>query len=168
MGVAFLLLETKGVIQFSLLFGTTWTNNSLVFLAVLVLVLLANWTAQVIPTEKYLTSIFLLLFLSCTISIVFPLANLLFVENMTSRYFIASLLVFSPIYFANLIFSSLFKNLANAECYFGWNLIGATLGGLLEYFSMLWGYTSLAFLVLACYALVFLLFNFRIARLVAT
>src|SRR5207248_9747011 len=35
MGVAFLLLETKSVIQFSLLFGTTWINNSLVFLSVL-------------------------------------------------------------------------------------------------------------------------------------
>jgi hypothetical protein len=34
MGVAFLLLETKSVIQFALLFGTTWVNNSLVFLAV--------------------------------------------------------------------------------------------------------------------------------------
>lgn len=167
MGVAFLLLETKGVIQFSLLFGTTWSNNSLVFLAVLVLVLLANWTAQVVASEKHLTLIFLLLFLCCIISIVVPLSILLSIENMTWRYIIASLLVFSPIYFANLIFSSLFKNLNNAECYFGWNLIGATLGGLLEYFSMLWGYASLAFLVLACYALVFLLFNFRITRLLA-
>src|SRR5262249_28736618 len=42
MGVAFLLLETKSVIQFSLLFGTTWLNNSLVFLGILSLVLLAN------------------------------------------------------------------------------------------------------------------------------
>ena len=37
MGMAFLLLETKSVIQFSLLFGTTWLNSSLVFLAVLLL-----------------------------------------------------------------------------------------------------------------------------------
>jgi spermidine synthase len=42
MGAAFLLLETKSVIQFSLLFGTTWINNSLVFFAILSLVLLAN------------------------------------------------------------------------------------------------------------------------------
>jgi len=51
-GVAFLLLETKSVIQFSLLFGTTWINNSLVFLSVLLLVLIANWTAQIIKSEK--------------------------------------------------------------------------------------------------------------------
>ena len=45
MGLAFLLLETKSVIQFSLLFGTTWLNNSLVFLAVLIFVLIANHLA---------------------------------------------------------------------------------------------------------------------------
>src|SRR5262249_32644211 len=46
MGLAFLLLETKSVVQFSLLFGTTWLNNSLVFLAVLMFVLLANHLAS--------------------------------------------------------------------------------------------------------------------------
>ncbi len=31
MGAAFLLLETKSVVQFALLFGTTWFVNALVF-----------------------------------------------------------------------------------------------------------------------------------------
>ena len=31
MGAAFLLLETKSVVQFALLFGTTWVVNALVF-----------------------------------------------------------------------------------------------------------------------------------------
>jgi hypothetical protein len=35
MGVAFMLLETKSVVQFALLFGTTWLVNALVFLGVL-------------------------------------------------------------------------------------------------------------------------------------
>ena len=41
MGAAFLLLETKSVVQFALLFGTTWFVNALVFLGVLLSVLLA-------------------------------------------------------------------------------------------------------------------------------
>ncbi|HEX7346647.1 MAG TPA: hypothetical protein VF253_07630, partial [Candidatus Limnocylindrales bacterium] len=41
LGVAFLLLETKSIATFSLLFGTTWVVNSLVFFAVLASVLLA-------------------------------------------------------------------------------------------------------------------------------
>lgn len=41
LGVAFLLLETRSLVTFSLLFGTTWIVNSLVFFAVLASVLLA-------------------------------------------------------------------------------------------------------------------------------
>ena len=41
MGAAFLLLETKAVVQFALLFGTTWFVNALVFAGVLAIVLLA-------------------------------------------------------------------------------------------------------------------------------
>ena len=41
MGVAFLLLETKSVVQFALLFGTTWLVNALVFAGVLTSVLIA-------------------------------------------------------------------------------------------------------------------------------
>jgi hypothetical protein len=41
MGAAFLLLETKNVVQFALLFGTTWFVNSLVFAGVLISVYLA-------------------------------------------------------------------------------------------------------------------------------
>ena len=36
MGAAFLLLETNYVVQFALLFGTTWLVNALVFAGVLV------------------------------------------------------------------------------------------------------------------------------------
>src|SRR5690606_36787884 len=39
LGVAFLLLETKHVVQFALLFGTTWFVNALVFIGVLLSVL---------------------------------------------------------------------------------------------------------------------------------
>ena len=46
MGAAFLLLETKNIIQFALLFGTTWFVNSLVFAGVLLAVYLAVETAR--------------------------------------------------------------------------------------------------------------------------
>jgi hypothetical protein len=41
MGVAFLLLETKNVVQFALLFGTTWFVNATVFAGILLSVLAA-------------------------------------------------------------------------------------------------------------------------------
>ena len=46
MGVAFLLLETKNVAAFALLFGTTWLVNALVFTGVLLVVLAAVETTR--------------------------------------------------------------------------------------------------------------------------
>ncbi len=42
LGAAFMLLETKAIVQLALLFGSTWFVNSMVFFVALVLVLLAN------------------------------------------------------------------------------------------------------------------------------
>ena len=46
MGAAFLLLETKNVATFALLFGTTWLVNAMVFAGVLVIVLAAVETTR--------------------------------------------------------------------------------------------------------------------------
>jgi hypothetical protein len=150
MGIAFLLLETKSIIQFSLLFGTTWVNNSLVFLGVLLLVLAANWTAHRLGAPR-LAALYGLLLASCLVTLVYPLRNLLAVDNASLRFVLAALLTFSPIFFANLIFSVALKDQEVPEHVFGWNLIGATLGGVLEYSSLAIGYNNLALVVAACY-----------------
>src|SRR5690606_18683845 len=105
MGVAFLLLETKSVIQFSLLFCTTWVNNSLVFLGVLLLVLAANWAALFIHSDRVMKWVGAGLIASCLAVLVFPLSGLLNVESPVLRFILASLMTFTPIFFANLIFS---------------------------------------------------------------
>jgi hypothetical protein len=154
MGVAFLLLETKSVIQFSLLFGTTWVNNSLVFLGVLSLILAANWAALFVRSERAAGLIGAALLGSCLLVFVFPLGKLLQVESGVLRFILASLLTFTPIFFANLIFSVSFRDEVVPEHVFGWNLLGATLGGVIEYTGMFTGYTFLAAIVALCYALV--------------
>ena len=158
MGIAFLVLETKSVIQFSLLFGTTWLNNSLIFLAVLLLVLAANWTATVLEnTRPVLWTIYGLLLISALFPLIYPLSNLLNIDSTFVRFVAASLMTFSPIYFANLIFSLTFKDQKIAEHVFGWNLLGATFGGIVEYGSMAWGYNVLSFVIAICYSAVFLM-----------
>jgi hypothetical protein len=157
MGVAFLLLETKSVIQFSLLFGTTWLNNSLVFLAVLVFVLLANHLANLFPRPGLLKLSYVLLIAMCLVQLIYPLSNLLKIQNPGVRFVIASLLTFSPIFFANLIFSITFRDRPLAEHLFGWNLFGAFVGGILEYTSMAVGYNFLSVIVAICYTIVFVL-----------
>ena len=66
-------------------------------------------------------------------------------------------MIFSPIFFANVIFGIVFRDQLIAEHLFGWNLIGATLGGVFEYGSMAVGYNFLALVVSLCYSIVFLL-----------
>jgi hypothetical protein len=158
MGGAFLLLETKSIVQFSLLFGTTWVNSSLVFVAILLLVLAANAAARMVRDTRSLWIAYGLLMLSCGITLLFPLKGLLQFESALVRFILASAMTFLPIFFANLIFSVNFRDQAVPEHLFGWNLLGATLGGVLEYTSMAVGYNALAVIVAVSYALVFLLF----------
>jgi hypothetical protein len=66
-------------------------------------------------------------------------------------------MTFSPIFFANLIFSVSFRDQAIPEQLFGWNLLGATIGGVIEYASMATGYNFLAVIVACCYTIVFAL-----------
>ena len=154
-GGAFLLLETKSVIQFSLLFGTTWFTAAIVFFGALSLVLLANWTAQLIKTPRLGIVAFILLWLSCLAVIAYPPSNLIWWESATARAVAASVLVFTPIFFANLVFAVLFRGRDEPEKYFGWNLLGGTLGGVAEYSGMAVGYHILAWIVPIVYIMAF-------------
>ena len=49
MGAAFLLLETKNIATFALLFGTTWLVNGVVITGVMLLILAANLLAERFP-----------------------------------------------------------------------------------------------------------------------
>ena len=60
-------------------------------------------------------------------------------------------LVFSPVFCAGLLFSSSFKASSSTATDFGANLLGAMVGGVGEYLSLLAGYQFLLILVAACY-----------------
>jgi hypothetical protein len=56
------------------------------------------------------------------------------------RLIAAVVLAFAPIFFANLLFTSRFKDAANPTAAFAANLFGAMVGGCLEYLSLVLGY----------------------------
>lgn len=153
MGAAFLLLETKSVVSFSLLFGSTWLVNSLVFFAILAMVLLAVVINQRVPIRS-VRPLFVVLFAALAVAYLIPPESLL-LPSAPLRYTVAGLLVFSPILLANLIFSRLFKESVDPDIGFASNLLGAVFGGLLEYLSLTFGYHSLILVVAALYALAF-------------
>lgn len=151
MGCAFTLLEAKSIVQFLLLFGSTWLVNSLVFFAILLVVLIANWLVMRYSFSR-LWIIFVLLFGSLALNIVIPLRSILF-SNPALRYLIAAILLFSPIFFANLIYSSMFRGTDKANVAFGANLLGTMFGGATEYLALYMGYQNLVLLAGAFYFL---------------
>jgi len=151
MGAAFLLLETKSVVQFALLFGTTWLVNSLVFLAIMLTVLAAIEVARRVQLRRP-GIIYALLFVSLAIAYVVPVNALLEFPPL-ARFVLGSLLAFIPIFLANLVFARRFRDVGSSTIAFGANLLGAMVGGLLEYVSIIIGYRNLLIVVAVLYAL---------------
>lgn len=155
MGAAFMLLETKNIATFALLFGTTWLVNALVFAGVLVIVL-----AAVETTRRFRTPPLPVVFGGIAASLAvtyFVEPDWLLTLPFAPRLIVAILLAFVPIYLANVAFSKRFGASDDSRSAFGLNLLGAMLGGCLEYFALLTGYRNLLVMVAILYLLAFLL-----------
>jgi len=155
LGAAFMLLEVKSLTTFSLLFGSTWLVNSLVFFAILSSVLLAILVNRRLKIKR-IAPIYLLLFGILILNIFLPPEALL-LSNPVVRYILASALAFTPVFLANIIFTNSFRDSETADIAFASNLLGIMVGGGLEYFSMLIGYRLLLIPVIVFYALALLL-----------
>jgi SAM-dependent methyltransferase len=154
MGAAFLLLETKAVVQFALLFGTTWFVNALVFAGVLAIVLLAIEVERKVRIGRT-GLLFGLLMLGLVVAWAVPTDALLSL-SVVPRFLVATALAFFPIFIANLIFAERFRDTTDPTSAFGANLLGAMLGGTLEYLSLLIGFRALLFVVAGLYLLAYL------------
>lgn len=151
LGAAFMLLETKAVVQLALLFGSTWLVNSLVFFTVLVMILLAN--LYVLKTRQaHLAWHYAGLLIFLGISVLTPMDA--FVGGGWFRhYVIACVLALGPMYFSGVIFARSFRDVADPDLAFGSNIAGSVVGGLGESFSMLIGFRYLLLLAILFYVL---------------
>ena len=153
MGAAFMLLETKNVVQFALLFGTTWFVNALVFGGILVVVLAAIETARRLPPIRPIV-LYTALFGTLAVAWAIPPDKLLSL-SWQLRLPTAIALAFAPVFCANLIFAARFRSVASSTVAFGANLIGAMVGGVLEYISLITGYRALLLVIAGLYACAF-------------
>ena len=155
LGAAFLLLETKSLVTFSLLFGTTWLVNALVFFAILGSVLVAiGVTSWLRPRRSW--PLYVCLAVSLAIAYLLPAEQLL-IDPAWLRYVLAAAVAFAPVFFANLVFTYSFRDVRAADMAFASNLLGAMIGGVLEYLALLTGYRFLILVVAGLYALAYLL-----------
>jgi hypothetical protein len=151
LGAGFMLLETKAITELALYYGTTWVVIGVVIIAILIMAFLANllvmrWPKIPLPISYglLLASVALSLWFS---GVVGSLHN-----EWLSR-FLATAIITLPLFFSGLVFSSEMDSSRSVAAALGSNLIGAMLGGCLEYNSMYFGYRSLYVLILGIYAL---------------
>jgi hypothetical protein len=162
MGAAFLLLETKNIVQFALLFGTTWLVNSLVFAGVLLAVYLAVETASHLRLPRP-GLLYAALIAALAVTWVVPQESLVGLP-IVARFFAGSALAFAPIYLANLIFAQRFADVATSGDAFAANLLGAMVGGVLEYVALITGYRFLLIVIGVLYGVAFVTSRFLTRR----
>lgn len=152
MGAGFMLVEVKSVAELSLLFGSTWLVNSAVFTGILVMILGAN--AFVARRPRIRRWPWIGLGLSLLLPVLLPLSSLNALSFPT-RAALGSLLASLPIFFSGLLFATLFRDHPHPSAGLAANLLGAMVGGVLEYSSMLFGIPALNIVGLAVYSLAF-------------
>jgi SAM-dependent methyltransferase len=151
LGAGFMLIETKSVTQTAQLFGSTWFVNSIVFGAILIMILMANVYVLVVRPQR-MTAYYAGLALTLLASWLVPLDWLLS-DSAPLRAAKASLVLLGPILFAGVIFATSFGRTPHPDWAFGANIAGVVLGGLVEYASLVVGYRHLLLLAAGLYVL---------------
>ncbi len=149
LGAGFLLLETRAVVQAALLFGSTWMVNTFVILAILLLILLANLVVSVWKPQR-LWPFFAGLFIALALNLFVSPGVLLGLPQYASAI-LGSVLLLLPVFFAGVVFATLFARSTAPDRDFGANVGGAMVGGLAEYFSLVTGFRLLLLVAGAFY-----------------
>jgi hypothetical protein len=143
------------VTGFALLFGTTWVVNALVFAGVLLAVLAAVEVTRRRATPP-LPVMYAILLGGLALAWVVPSWWLLSLP-IGPRALAAITIAFLPIFAANVIFAKRFAETVDPTLAFAANLLGAMVGGCLEYLALLFGYHALLILAAVLYVGAFLI-----------
>ena len=149
LGAGFMLLETKSITQFALLWGSTWVVASLAIASVLVMALAANFVVSRREIRRpWAVGAVLLALLG--LNYLVPVGRLAF-DSLLAESLIYAVLGFSPIFCAGLLFGSAIKHSTSLPRDYGTNLLGAMAGGVAEYLALVTGYGALIGVVALCY-----------------
>ena len=149
LGAGFMLLETKSIVQFALLWGSTWSSASLAIVSVLAMALLSATLVARLRMRRRAPIVAALVVL-LAVNYALPIGTIAFGSRVAESIFYGAL-VFSPVLCAGLLFSSSFKESPETAVDFGANLLGAMIGGVGEYLSLVTGYRFLLLIVAGCY-----------------
>jgi SAM-dependent methyltransferase len=153
LGAGFMLVETKGITELALVYGSTWVVISVVIVSILIMAFLANLLVMKIKNPSTLIT-YGLLFLSLIAGIGLTFANLNSFTPWLSRTIMPAVLTL-PLFFSGFAFSTELRKSPSMAMALSSNLLGAMLGGFLEYNSMYFGFRSLYFFALIMYGFAF-------------
>ena len=149
LGAGFMLLQTRAIIQLALLWGSTWVVASLAIAAVLSMALVANFiVSRVEIRRRWLVGAVLVALLG--VNGIIPVGSVAF-ETLAAESAFYAVLMFSPILCAGLLFGSSIKRSTSLPRDYGTNLLGAMVGGVAEYLSLVTGFGLLLGVVAVFY-----------------
>ena len=160
LGAGFMLVETKGITEIAKIYGSTWIVVSVVIAAVLLMSFISNLIVMKKIKISLLTTYTLLL-----ISLI--LGYYLFTKDsfqMSSdiNRIIMPIILTIPILFSGIAFSKELLKLQSISQALSSNILGAMLGGFLEYNSMYFGFSNLYVLAGVIYLSAYLFSKSRI------
>jgi hypothetical protein len=168
LGAGFMLVETKGITEMGLTFGNTWQVIGVVFAGILIMAFLGNCLVQWLNIKRPLMSY---LFLLAALAAGWLAARSGgFASTPVGRLETVALLSL-PLLFSGIVFSTLLSARGHISSIMAMNLLGAIVGGLLEYNSMYLGFQALYLMAMLCYVLAFvseLIFRNQDAAVTAT
>jgi spermidine synthase len=152
LGVGFMLIETKGITEMGLTFGNTWQVIGIVFAGILIMAFLGNLMVQWLNIRRPQLA-YLLLFAALAAGWLAARAGG-FASTPLGRLETAVVLSL-PVLFSGIVFSTLIAARERISGIMAMNLVGAIVGGLLEYNSMYLGFQALYLIAMGCYLLAF-------------
>jgi len=150
MGSAFVLVETKNLSQLSILFGSTWITNAVVFSSIFVMAILANLVVGRTAVAS-LPTLYGFLGGALVLSYLVPFSALT-VFPPVLRAMLGGGITALPVLFSSLIFAKLFEKTRRADIALGSNVLGGLFGGATEALTIFTGIKAMALIAILVYA----------------
>jgi len=153
LGAGFMLVETKAITELALVYGSTWVVTSAVIAAILVLAFLANLVVMRLRAPP-LALTYGMLAAALLLGLGLTLVGVRDLPLWAGRLVMTGVLTL-PLFFSGFAFSTELRRTGSVPVALSANLLGAMLGGFLEYNAMYFGFRSLYLFALGLYALAY-------------
>jgi SAM-dependent methyltransferase len=160
LGAGFMLVETKAITELGLTFGNTWQVIGIVIGWILLMAFLANTAVRVLNVRRPHVAYVLLLGSLVGGWLLVGAGGL---PATTAGRLATAAILTSPMFFSGIVFSTLLAGRGAVAAVMAANLLGAMVGGMVEYNSMYFGFRFLYLLAMAFYAAAFV-FSLRSSR----